>query len=315
MQNDENRMSKRILVSGATGFIGRALCRRLVKGGYEVVALSRDPTRGNESLPNQVSIVRWDAKTAKGWADYAEGAYAIINLAGESIGSGRWTRTKKRGILESRLNAGGAVVEAVEKAGDKPKVVIQASGIGYYGDSGDEIVEESSLPGSGFLSDVAEKWEGSTKGVQSAGVRHVIIRTGVVLGADGGFLSRVILPFRLFVGGRLGSGHQWIPWIHIEDEVGAIVFLMEEEKLRGAFNLTAPNPLTSKEFFSLLGKAMRRPSWLPVPGFALRLFLGEMAKELILSGQRAMPKRLLESGYEFLYPQAELAVLEILEPN
>jgi uncharacterized protein (TIGR01777 family) len=308
-------MSKRIIITGATGFIGRALCKKVLEGGYEVVALSRNPKRGSESLPPQVKIVNWDARTAEGWADFADGAYAIINLAGENIGSGRWTRKKKRGILESRLNAGKAVVEAVEKAGYKPKVVIQASGIGYYGDSGDEILEESSLPGSGFLSDVAGKWEPSTKGVESAGVRHVIIRTGVVLGAEGGFLSRVILPFRLFVGGRLGSGHQWIPWIHIEDEVAAIVFLMEEKKLQGVFNLTAPNPLTSKEFFNLLGKAMRRPSWLPIPGFALRLFLGEMAKELILSGQRAMPKRLLEAGYEFVYPEAQLALREILQPN
>ena len=276
------------------------------------MALSRNPKRGSESLPDQVKIVNWDARTAEGWTDFADGAYAIINLAGENIGSGRWTERKKRRILESRLNAGGAVVEAVEKAGDKPKVVIQASGIGYYGNSGDEILEEMSLPGWGFLSDVAGKWEPSTKGVQSAGVRHVIIRTGVVLGADGGFLSRVILPFRLFVGGRLGSGHQWIPWIHIDDEVGAIVFLMEEEKSQGVFNLTAPNPLTSKDFFSLLGKVLRRPSWLPVPGFALRLLLGEMAKELILSGQRAMPKRLLDSGYEFLYPHAESALGQIL---
>jgi len=276
------------------------------------VALSRNPRKGNGSLPDQVRIVNWDAKTGEGWADYADGAYAIINLAGEGIASGRWTERKKRGILESRLNAGGAVVEAVEKAGDKPRVVIQASGIGYYGDSGDEIVEESSLPGSGFLSDVAGKWEPSTKGVQSAGVRHVIIRTGVVLGVDGGFLSRVLLPFRLFVGGRLGSGKQWIPWIHLDDEVTAIRFLMEKEDLQGVFNLTAPNPLTSKDFFGLLGKVLRRPSWLPVPGFALRLLLGEMAKELILSGQRAVPKRLLDSGYEFKYPDAEPALREIL---
>ena len=305
-------MSERIIITGATGFIGRALCRKLLEGGYEVVALSRNPKTGSESLPDQVKIVNWDARTAEGWADLADGAYAIINLAGENIGSGRWTERKKRRILESRLNAGGAVVDAVEKAGDKPKVVIQASGIGYYGDSGDEILEESSLPGSGFLSDVAGKWEPSTKKVESAGVRHVIIRTGVVLGADGGFLSRVILPFRLFVGGRLGSGHQWIPWIHLDDEVGAIVFLLEEEKLQGVFNLTAPHPLTSKDFFGLLGKVLRRPSWLPVPGFALRLLLGEMAKELILSGQRALPKRLLDSGYEFKYPDAESALRQVL---
>ena len=276
------------------------------------MALSRNPKRGSESLRNQVKIVNWDAKTAEGWANLADGAYAIINLAGENIGSGRWTERKKRRILESRLNAGGAVVQAVEQAESKPKVVVQASGIGIYGNRDDEILDESSLPGSGFLVEVAKPWEESTRKVESVGVRHVIIRTGVVLGADGGFLSRVLLPFRLFMGGRLGSGHQWIPWIHLDDEVRAIVFLIEKENLRGVFNLTAPNPLTSKDFFRLLGRVMRRPSWLPVPGFALRLLLGEMAKELILSGQRAMPKRLLDSGYEFEYPDAESALREIL---
>jgi len=276
------------------------------------VALSRNPKRGGESLPPQVKIVNWDARTAEGWADLADGAYAIINLAGENIGSGRWTERKKRMILESRLTAGKAVIEAVEKLENKPKVVIQASGIGYYGDRGDEVLDEFSSPDSGFLTEVAKRWEESTKKVESFGVRHVIIRTGVVLGAGGGFLSRVLLPFRLFVGGRLGSGKQWIPWIHIDDEVGVIVFLMEKEKLQGVFNLTAPNPLTSEEFFRFLGKAMRRPSWLPVPNFVLRLLLGEMAQELILSGQRAMPKRLLDSGYDFLYPYAESALRQIL---
>jgi uncharacterized protein (TIGR01777 family) len=305
-------MSKRIIITGATGFIGRALCKHLVERGYEVVALSRDPRKGNQSLPNQVRIASWDAKTGEGWADYTDGAYAIINLAGEGIASGRWTQKKKSRILGSRLNAGEAVLQAVERAENKPEVVIQASGIGIYGDRNDEILDESSRPGFGFLVEVAKPWEDSTKRVESAGVRHVIIRTGVVLGADGGFLSRVLLPFRLFVGGRLGSGKQWIPWIHIEDEIGAIVFLMEEEKLQGVFNLTAPSPLTSEDFLGLLGKVLRRPSWLPVPGFALRLLLGEMAKELILSGQRAVPKRLLDSGYEFKYPDAESALRQIL---
>jgi uncharacterized protein (TIGR01777 family) len=305
-------MSNQIVITGATGFIGKSLCKHLAQAGYDVVALSRNPKKGSESLPNQVKVASWDAKTSKGWADYADGAYAIISLAGENIGSGRWTPGKKRRILESRLNAGKAVVEAIKKVGNKPKVLIQASGIGIYGNRDDEILDEFSRPGSRFLTEVAKQWEGSTKKVESFGVRHVIIRTGVVLGADGGFLSRVILPFRLFVGGRLGSGNQWIPWIHLDDEVRAICFLMERQNLQGAFNLTAPNPLISKDFFNLLGKTIKRPSWLPVPGFLLSLLLGERARELILSGQRAMPKRLLESGYDFLYPDAKSALREIL---
>jgi uncharacterized protein (TIGR01777 family) len=298
-------MSNQIVITGATGFIGKSLCKHLAQAGYDVVALSRNPKKGSESLPNQVKVASWDAKTSKGWVNYVDGAYAIINLAGENIGSGRWTPGKKRRILESRLNAGKAVVEAVEEVGNKPKVVIQASGIGIYGNRDDEILDEFSRPGSGFLTEVAKQWEGSTKKVESLGVRHVIIRTGVVLGADG-FLSRVVLPFRLFVGGHLGSGNQWIPWIHIDDEVRAIRFLMERQNLQGAFNLTAPNFLMSKEFFSLLGKTIKRPSWLPLPDFLLRLLLGEMARELILSGQRAMPKRLLESGYDFFLSRCKI---------
>jgi uncharacterized protein (TIGR01777 family) len=308
-------VSKLIITTGASGFIGKVLCRQLIEANYDVVALSRNPGESNKLLPNEVNVVKWDTKTAQGWANYADGAYAIINLAGENIASGRWTRTKKRRILESRLNAGKAVIQAVEQAKNKPRVVIQASGVGYYGGRSDEVLDESSSSGSGFLSEVAKQWEQSTRRVESVGVRHVIIRTGVVLGPNGGFLSRVILPFRLFVGGRLGSGKQWISWIHIYDEVKAIRFLLEREDLHGVFNLTAPSPLTSKNFFGVLGRVMKRPSWLPVPTFALRLALGEMAKELILSGQRSVPKRLLESGYDFLYLDAKFALREILMEN
>jgi hypothetical protein len=305
-------MSKRVIISGVTGFIGKTLCRELIEAGYEIVGLSRNPAKGKVLLPDHVNVVKWDTKSSEGWSDYADGAYAIVNLAGENIASGRWTEKRKQRILQSRLNAGKAVVQAIEKVKSKPKVVIQASGIGYYGDRKDEILDESSAPGTGFLVEVAKQWEKITKKVESMGVRLVIIRTGVALGPDEGYLSRIMLPFRLFAGGHMGSGNQWIPWIHIDDEVRAIRFLIEREDLNGVFNLSTPNPLTSRDFSKVLGKVMRRPVWLPVPGFLLSLFLGEMAKELILSGQRAMPKRLLESEYEFLYPVAEPALRQIL---
>lgn len=305
-------MSKRVIISGVTGFIGKALCRELIEAGYEVVGLSRNPAKGKELFPDQVKVVKWDAESGEGWSDYVDGVYAIVNLAGENIASGRWTEKRKQRILESRLNAGKSVVRVVQKVKNKPNVVIQASGIGYYGDRKDEILDESSAPGTGFLVEVAKQWEETTKKVESMGVRLVIIRTGVVLGPDEGYLSRIMLPFRLFAGGYMGSGSQWIPWIHIDDEVRAIRFLMEREDLYGVFNLSTPNPFTSRDFSKVLGKVMRRPAWLPVPGFVLRLFLGQMAKELILSGQRAMPKRLLESGYEFLYPKTEPALRQIL---
>ncbi len=301
-----------IIITGATGFIGKALCFRLLKEGYEVIALSRNLEKAKKILGNDVTVVEWDGRSCRGWQDYANGAYAVVNLAGENIGSGRWTPKRKQSILQSRLDAGRAVVEAAKSVEKKPRVIIQASAVGYYGFRGDEIIDESSSPGEGFLVEVVKKWEQSTQEVESQKIRRVIIRSGVVLGKEGGAVLRLIKPFRLFVGGHLGSGKQWISWIHLEDEVNAILFLIQREDLKGVFNLTAPHQLIQKDFAHILGKVMKRPSWLPVPGFALRLFFGEMAKEMLLSGQRVRPGRLLEAGYRFLYPQAELAIKEIL---
>lgn len=301
-----------VVITGATGFIGRALCSELVEAGHQVVGLSRNPAKGAELLGARVTVVGWDGKSAQGWGKHADGARAIVNLAGENIASGRWTQPQRRRILQSRLDAGRAVTDAVAQADKKPDVVIQSSGIGYYGSRWDEIIDESSSAGKGFLSQVARDWEDSTKDVKSFGTRHVVIRTGVVLGADGGALPRLLTPFRLFLGGPLGSGKQWFPWIHLDDEVGAIRFLIERDDLDGAFNLTAPEPPTLKGFCRALGKAMGRPSWLPVPGFLLRLMFGEMAKEVLLSGQRAVPRRLLEAGYSFEYPGTMSALEHIL---
>ncbi len=300
------------IITGATGFIGRALCKNLVEAGYDVVALTRNRSKGRGLLGNQVTVVEWDGKSAEGWERHVDGADAIVNLAGESISSGRWNRAKKEKILQSRLDAARAVVDAIRRTEKKPGVVIQSSGIGYYGSRSDEIIDESSSPGTGFLSEVAQKWEGSTKDVESFGARQVVIRTGVVLGTDGGALPRLLTPFRLFVGGPLGSGKQWFPWIHVYDEISAIRFLIEREDLTGAFNLTAPEPLRMKDFCRVLGKVMKRPSWFAVPGFLLHLMFGEMAKEVLLSGQRALPRELLEAGYSFQHPDAESALQQIL---
>lgn len=299
-------------MTGATGFIGRALCRRLAQAGHDVVALSRNRERADRILGGGVPAVEWDGESARGWWEHANGAHTIINLAGESISSGRWTRAKKEQILKSRLNAGRAVLEAVQEARDKLKVVIQSSGIGYYGSRGDETVDESSSLGEGFLSEVAVEWEESTRGVERLGVRHVIIRTGIVLGSDGGALPRLLTPFRFFLGGPLGSGKQGFPWIHIADEVEAICFLMENENQHGAFNLVAPEQISMKQFCRVLGKVMGRPSWFRVPGSLLRLLYGQMADEVLLSGQKAMPQRLVSAGYRFRYPEAEAALRQIL---
>jgi uncharacterized protein (TIGR01777 family) len=302
----------RIIVTGATGFIGKALCFRLLEKKYDVVALSRSKEKGEKIFGTDATVVEWDGKSSEVWQDYANGAYAVVNLAGENIGSGRWTPKRKQSILQSRLDAGRAIVEAAKSVEKKPRVIIQASAIGYYGSRGDEIIDESSLPGESFLVEVVKKWEQSTQGVESLKIRRVIIRSSIVLGKEGGVFLRLVKPFRLFVGGHLGSGKQWFSWIHLEDEVKAILFLIERGDLSGVFNLTAPHQLIQKDFFHILGKIMKRPSWFPVPGFVLRLIFGEMAKETLLSGQRVIPRQLLEAGYRFLYPQAELAIKEIL---
>ncbi len=302
----------RVIITGATGFIGKALCQELTEAEYEVVALSRNRETGTKILGEKVKVIQWDGKTAKGWGNLANGAYAVINLAGENISSGRWTDKRKKIILESRLNSGKAVVEAVKLCQVKPKVVIQASAIGYYGSHGEEIIDEDFPPGNGFLPEVAQQWELSTKAVELVGVRQIIIRTGIVLGKDGGAFPRLILPFRLFVGGRVGSGEQWFSWIYLKDEVKAIRFLMEKENIDGVFNLTAPGALKEKDFAKILGKVMRRPSWFPVPGFLLRLLFGEMAEGALLTGQRVFPKRLLAAGFKFQYAEAETALQEIL---
>ena len=305
-------MSQTVIISGATGFIGTILVKKLVARNYHVVVLSRNPGKAAAFNSSQVKVVAWDGRSANGWGHYVDGAYGIINLAGENIAAGRWTPARKTAILQSRLAAGRAIVEAVTLSARKPRVVIQASGIGYYGNRGDTVLDETSSSGTGFLADVAIQWEKSTEPVEALGVRRAIIRTGIVLGRGGGFLSRVLLPFKLFMGGCMGSGRQWFSWVHMEDEVSAICFLLEQDAAQGAFNLSSPQPLSAKDFFVEVGTALGRPSWLPVPGFALRMLLGEMAEELILSGQRALPTRLLEAGYAFHYPSARGALENLL---
>ena len=306
----------RVLITGGSGLIGRALSEELVSHGHEVIVLSRSPQRVS-GLPDAVSVVQWDGRTAEGWGHLADGAGAIVNLAGASIaGEGffpsRWTEENRRVIRESRLNASRAVVEAIEQAKDKPGVLIQASGVGYYGFHGEETLTEEAGPGDDWAARfTAEEWEPSSASVEQMGVRRVVVRTGVVLSTDEGALPRLLLPFRLFVGGPLGSGKQWYSWISLQDEARALRFLIETEEAHGAFNLTAPNPVTNGELAKLIGQVMGRPSFIPVPGFAMRLAFGEVA-EVVLQGQRAIPQRLLDLGFEFDFPTAEPSLQDLL---
>ncbi len=309
----------RVIITGGTGLIGHALTMSLGHDGHEVVVVSRNP-RQTGPMPETISFQKWDALTGESLEGVLEGADAVVNLAGSSIaGDGflptRWTRERKKLILDSRLNSGKALVEAITAATNKPKTLIQSSAVGYYGThSNDVTLTEESPAGNDYLADVCVQWEKSTEAVEAMGVRRVIIRTGVVLDENEGALPRMALPFKLFAGGPLGSGKQPLPWIHLLDEVNAIRFLIENESTTGPFNLTAPNPLTNAEFGRVLGKVLGRPSFIPAPGFAFNLAFGEVAT-IVLDGQKAIPAKLQAMGYDFAYPTAEEALKAIYTPE
>lgn len=297
-----------IIIFGGTGMIGRALSRQLVESGHVVKVLTR--SSAPQGLAEGVTAVRWDGTTTAGWEEEARWADAMINLVGENIGAKRWTVERKQAILESRLKAGQAISAAVQ-AGARPKVILQASAVGYYGTSFTDNFYERSKPGHDFLAKICVDWEASTSSVEAAGVRRVILRTGVVLDRREGALARMLLPFRLYAGGPLGSGRQWISWIHLTDEVNAIQFLLENSAAKGAYNLAAPNPVTNAVFGRALGKVLRKPYWLPVPAFALKFMLGEMSS-IVLDGQRVVCERLNNAGFKFKYHEIEPALRNLL---
>lgn len=302
----------RIIVTGGTGLIGRPLTAALVAEGHEVIVLSRNP-HAVKNMPAGVRLEAWDGKSAAGWGALADGAEAIINLAGESIAGGRWSQERKRLIVSSRVEAGQAVMEAIATAAVKPKTLIQASAVGFYGPHGDEIITEECSAGSDFLAQVCFDWEASTAAAtRKFGVRRAVIRTGIALSMEGGAFPSMIMPFKFYVGGPVGSGKQYVPWIHITDEVRAIQFLLANDNAEGPFNLSAPNPVTNKKFGKTVGAVMGKPSLLPAPGFALKIGFGEMAT-LLLTGQRQIPKRLLDLGFEFKYPDLEPALRDLLK--
>lgn len=297
----------RIIITGGTGLIGRHLSEKLAADDHELVVLTRNPQK-TPVMPGGTRFVGWDAKTMGDWASEVDGADAIINLAGASLADGRWTDERKKAIYESRMKVGKALTEAVDAASQKPSVFLQASAVGYYGsNTSDKVFTESSTPGSDFLAQVCFDWEASTVAVERMGVRRAVMRTGIVLSNLDGAWPKLKLPFTFYAGGPLGSGQQWYPWIHIEDESRAIQFLLENDEASGPFNLCAPNPLPNKEFAKVIGEVMGRPSFMPAPGFALRTALGEMST-MVLKGQRVLPQKLQEAGFTFTYPHAKDAI-------
>jgi hypothetical protein len=299
----------KVIITGGTGLIGRALAHSLAADHHDVIILSRTPEKAGK-LPAGVRAEKWDGRTAAGWGHLADGADAIVNLAGANIAAQRWMPARKEIILNSRVHAGQAVVEAINAAAVKPGVVVQASAVGYYGPRDATPVTEDAPAGSDFLAQVCVAWENSTAAVETVGVRRVIIRTGVVLDAAAGALPKMALPFKLFAGGPVGSGQQGFPWVHRADEIAAIRFLIEHPEAHGPFNLTAPNPPNNAQFSRALGRALHRPALMPAPGFALRLAFGEMAA-VLLEGQRAAPHRLQALDFQFQFSQAETALHDL----
>ena len=306
-----------ILITGGTGFIGSALSRELVNSGHKVIIASR---RKSPPKLENIEIVRWDIQTPLS-SEIMSGIDAVINLAGESLISGRWTKKRKERIMSSRVNTTRLLVESMKQIplnppllkGDRgglPKVLISASAVGYYGAHGDEYVTEDAPPASDFLAEVCKAWEKEALRAQESGVRVVITRFGIVLESDGGALSKMAIPFKFFLGGHLGSGQQWFSWVHREDIIGFMKYALENESVSGHFNLTSPQPVTNKEFCSALGKALNRPSWFHVPAFMIKLTLGEVGK-VLLTGQRVLPEKALKAGYQFKYPEINEALRAI----
>ena len=299
----------KIIIPGGTGLIGQALSKALVADGHEVWVLTRSP--GKAQLPVGVKAAAWDGKTAQGWADLVGKADAIINLTGATLARWPWTEAYKKTIRSSRVNAGRALMEAVRQSERKPSMVIQIAGTGYYGDQGDRELDEGAAKGNDFLAGISEDWEAAARPVREMGVRYVILRTAPVIAKEGGLLPPFKLQNNLFAGGPLGSGRQYIPWIHLDDLVNVFRFLLDCPDADGVFNTAAPQTLTMAEFGRTVSRVMRRPFWLPAPAIALKLVLGEMSA-VVLEGQRVMPKRLLNMGFRFRYERLQPALENVL---
>jgi uncharacterized protein (TIGR01777 family) len=296
----------KILITGASGLIGRTLRRSLEEKGHELLLASRREPKG----PNQIN---WTVEDGFAEPERLEGVDAVIHLAGESISALRWTDEKKKAIRDSRVFGTRSVVEAMAKMERKPKIFIAGSATGIYGDRGDEEMTENAQPGDTFLSEVCEEWEAESLKAQELGIRTVLLRTGIVLSKDGGALATMLTPFKLGVGGVVGSGKQYMSWVSLDDEVGAIMFVLENDEIHGPVNVVAPDPVTNQEFTKTLGDVIYRPTIFPLPTFAVDLIFGEMGDALLLDSTRVVPQRLLDAGYKFKYTNLKPALENALK--
>ncbi|HSF67723.1 MAG TPA: TIGR01777 family oxidoreductase [Nitrospiraceae bacterium] len=301
----------KIVVSGGTGFIGRPLCASFCEEGHQVILLTRRREEAQRSCGSDVTVAEWTGREGGSWEQCLEGADVVINLAGAPIADGRWTDARKRLLRESRVLTTRLLVGALSRRSSKPRTLINASGIGYYGASDDRVLDESVARGKGFLADLCLAWEAEALRAADFGLRVVLLRTGMVLEHDGGALPKMWVPFRLFIGGPIMPGTQWVSWIHRRDHIGLIQWLLTTPHISGPVNLVAPEPVTMNTFCDVLGRVLHRPSWLPVPGFALRVALGELGT-LMTTGQRVNPAKALSGGYVFHYPTLQPALRAII---
>lgn len=304
-------MSKKIIITGATGLIGKKISRLLIDRGDKVVIFSRSPQKAAEAVPGADKYIEWDYKNSDSWKDLLNSADFIIHLAGASVMGGRWTERYKKIILESRVISTRSLVKAIADSQQKPQAFICASAVGYYPYSATEEFTEDSAPGDHFLSDVTEQWENESAKVEAAGVRRVNIRTGIVLDKHEGALAKMLTPFKFFLGGALGSGQQWFPWIHIDDIAGIYLHAIDNDNVYGALNGTAPEFINMNTFCKNLGKATNRPSFFKVPSFILNLILGKGA-EAVLNGAKIKPQRTLGFGYKFQFEKSIEALNDII---
>ncbi len=304
----------KVAVTGATGFVGTRLVERLQAEGHQVVALTRSQERGDQVFPKtafpNVTVVAYLPLESGEWQG-AIACDAVVNLAGAGIADERWTPERKQEIIDSRETATRKLVEAIAQANPKPSVLVSSSAIGYYGSSETATFDESSPAGDDFLAQVCQKWEAAAQNVTQSGTRLVILRTGIVLGM-GGAVAKMLLPFKLFAGGPIGTGRQWFSWIHRDDLVSLILKAITDSSMTGTFNATAPQPVRMAEFCTVMGAVMNRPSWLPVPSFALEALLGDAA-QVVLTGQQVLPKHTQEMGFQYQYPAVKQALEDVLK--
>lgn len=303
---------KKILIFGATGFIGRELTKYLQESN-EIYVISRNPDKAKKVFNNAINIINWDFKDVKILSEVFSSMNVIVNLAGENIAAKLWTKNQKQKILNSRIDIGKLISEAIVLMNKKPELLIQASAIGYYGYNSNENCNENSPKGKGFLAEVTEKWENSTKELELHGVKRIIIRTGVVMGVRGGIFPKLVKPVKLFLGSNFGEGNNCISWIHIKDEIRAIGHLINNESSKGIYNLVSSQPIQSKHLNQIIGKLLKRPIWFRIPKKILYQLFGKMAYELLLADQKVYSSKFESEGFNFLFSNAEDAVADLIK--